>query len=332
MNTYFATFVAGTQHIILRQLKKLPFDRLRVTYIDEGLIIFASTFPPERIIDFRFFNNVFILLSEVDATHPGRSLAALSLDVLYKAEVARLMHGRTPRVAVMKEGRPVTLEAAHQVEQRIAQAYNSGGSGVAQFWLVVRRTGKSLLGLRLARPPFKRVKHPAGALRPELVNVMCLLAGVGSKDVVLDPFVGYGSIVDECVQGFHVRQIIAVEASSTLAQDLQGRYPKGLVRVEYGSADRLDFLADRSVNKIVTDPPWGFHGSLSTQELSALYRGSLTEMARVLRPGGVAVLLSGNGELDTLAQKTDGLELIKTHNILVSGKKAMLLKLRKTAS
>jgi tRNA (guanine6-N2)-methyltransferase len=103
------------------------------------------------------------------------------------------------------------------------------------------------------------------------------------------------------------------------------------VTVKHGSAVDLPLIADGSINKVITDPPWGMYGDLKEPDLRYLYKQSLNEMARVLKPGGIAVILSGNSELNEIANEARSLEIVKTYSILVSGKKATILKMRRRA-
>jgi tRNA G10 N-methylase Trm11 len=218
MNRYFATFISGTQEIVLRQLKKLPLDHLKVKYIDDGLIVFDASFSPERIIDFRFFNNTFLLLhdfgEQTDVDIEGLAAQLNGLKLRSSQIVTRLVRNKMSRLVVVEENRPVAISTAGAVEDHLNKVYELKGGGSAHFWLVRRRCGKGLFGLRLARPPFKRGKRPAGMLRAELAHMLCLVAGLSSKDKILDPFAGHGSIVKESIEGFNAASVIAVETEA----------------------------------------------------------------------------------------------------------------------
>jgi len=333
MNQYYATFISGTSDIIMRRLKKLPINQLKVSYIEDGLVTFSSSYPPERIIEFSFFNNTFLVLKDfgVQSTSNLEKMATtiLSQSLPDNKELSRLMQGRRIRLAAVEESQLVKLANHHNLEQHIIQQLGSGEAGVAQFQLILRRSGKGLFSIRLARPRYKRLNRPAGALRAELVNILCLVANINSKDIVLDPFAGYGTIIDECLDGFHARKVIAVELDEKLAKQLESSHKNKNLEAVHGTATNLSFIDDNSVNKIITDPPWGLYGNLKQQELLDLYEQSLNEMARVLKSGGIAVILSGNSYLTSMTQSVKQLERIKTYNILVSGKKASIIKLRK---
>jgi tRNA G10 N-methylase Trm11 len=126
------------------------------------------------------------------------------------------------------------------------------------------------------------------------------------------------------VRDFNVKKAIAVEKNPELAAELK---IKSLARLEVMTGDATQIsLADNSISRVVTDPPWGKFEQLSEKELSDLYEKSLAEMVRVVKPNGVITILSAV-QLQSYTH-TLPLELVKEYNILVSGQKATIYKFR----
>jgi tRNA G10 N-methylase Trm11 len=148
------------------------------------------------------------------------------------------------------------------------------------------------------------------------------VAGLKTKYTLLDPFAGYGSIPLEAVRGFGSKQTIAVDS-----QKLANRHEHPLIKWYQRDATKLDFIADTSIDRIITDPPWGSFDTAT--DVAALYANFTKEMIRVLKPDGVAVILSGFTEAAECFDQANSLRLIGSWKVLVSGKKATIFKLQK---
>lgn len=166
-------------------------------------------------------------------------------------------------------------------------------------------------------------------MRPELTHILGLVAGVSSRDVVLDQFAGYGAIPLEIIAGFSPQKVIAVEQNPALAARLKVvAADKRSLIVHQGDAQHLSYVPDLSVTHIITDPPWGQFAA--APDLSRFYLQVLQEAVRVLRAGGVAVVLTGAPhEFRRALAHLSVLAEVKHYNVLVSGKKAEIIKLRK---
>ena len=192
---------------------------------------------------------------------------------------------------------------------------------------VARKDGHGFFGLRLTRHrDYKKTLH-AGELRPELANLLCFLSEPKPDDVFLDPFAGYGAIPIERATAYPCRRIYAGDNDPDLMQVIKlkaNRFGKRFV-VGQWDATNLSEFKDASVDKIVTDPPWGIYSK--SEGLENLYLGLLKEQIRVLKPCGILVLLTANKELMGLCLlQVPELRIKKSYDILVSGKKATVYK------
>lgn len=227
----------------------------------------------------------------------------------------------------IKDGEPKALDDSErtkiieEISAKLGLMANTHLS-LNDFYLIKRAKGAMFLGLRLSRAKFKREKIPAGELRPELVHILCLAGGVKAKDTILDMFAGYGSIPLEVVRGFGCKQVIAVDN-----QILPKRHEDTLIKWYKSDARILDFIDGGSIARIITDPPWGVYDNKTEQDLTLLYADFSKEMKRVLKPCGIAVVLTGWPQSELILK--EHLNLIAKWPILVAGKKATIFKMQK---
>lgn len=311
-NKYIATFPAGCYEIVARQLKQFSVDELKIINHDTSSLTFASTFRAERLIEFRFFTNVYLVLDQarLSSYKPFIYLSGYRLLSSVNGEPQTLDNNK-------KDALTLLIESQLHLERNAKRSVDI---------VLIKRTGQDeMLTLRLARAKHKREELPKGALRPELAHILLLVARIKSKETLLDPFAGFGSIPLEALRGFGVKNVIAVEKDADLAKQLIG---KGFQAIQ-GDATALDMIPDASIDRVVTDPPWGLFDA--TDDLGNTYMQSLVSIKRVLKPKGVAVILSGSELLDEVIRSDRDFSRLNVTNILVSGKKASIVKLQKTS-
>lgn len=296
--SYIATFPAGCYEIIARKLKEFTLNEIKIEARDESSVTFASSLSRERLIEIRFFTNLFMVID------PGK---LRSYRNMFKSDGYRIY--------AIRRGSPVEMapdlreEIGRRIEETLGlRAHTARYSN--DFVLISRGDEEPRLTLRLPRAKHKREQLPPGALGPELVNIMLLLSGIRPNHTLLDPFAGSGAILTEAKRGFGVARIHAIDRKS-------------------GDATKLTQIDANSVDRIVTDPPWGKFSKQTDDQLKNLYNGFLQEASRVLKLQGIIVILSGNEQLDAILQKSQEFTLLKSYPILVSGKKASLFKLQK---
>lgn len=320
---YFATFISGAQEIVGKRLGQFSNNELKVSELHDGLVMFESALRPTQLTELRFFTNVFVLLADLGTVD---SIDAAAVEAA-KSDVSMVGSGGF-RIYTRVANQTVGLANLKALELSVAR--QSGGRAdafkpVTELLLWMRADGRGLWGWQLPRPGFKTRSREPGELRPELAHIMGLLAGLDHKHIVLDPFAGFGAIVRECLQGFHCQQVIAVEHNEHLVPHLKS-IPHLIAKV--GDAARLPHIETRSIDRIITDPPWGRFEPASIEHLQRIYHEAFIQMHRVLRAKGCVVMLTGADFIPQLAGEV-GFAVEKEYAILVSGQKARLLKLRK---
>jgi tRNA (guanine6-N2)-methyltransferase len=164
----------------------------------------------------------------------------------------------------------------------------------------------ALLGVRLGEHPLHRrpyrTRSRTGSLHPPLSRALVLLAGLRAGATLVDPFCGAGTIPIEAalgIEGVSARGFDVEDGVVALAR--QNAADAG-VSADFETADAAALpLADGSVDRIATNPPWG-------QAVPAAEAGGRPwrEIGRVLAADGRAAIL---GPPDLVADWTAALEL-----------------------
>lgn len=165
-----------------------------------------------------------------------------------------------------------------------------------------------------------------------MANILCLVSKPSSKDIILDPFAGYGGIIFERASAFPYEKIIALEKDPNLVKKMKERAKnskKNLI-IEQGNVESLK-LADASVGVIITDPPWGMYEKGVKGDIRELYKKMLAEFRRVLvREGRLVVLTGAKDVFEEILKHISDLKMVAKTNVLVSGKKAAIYKIQKS--
>jgi len=160
----------------------------------------------------------------------------------------------------------------------------------------------------------------SGMLPPKLAKIMINLAGINQNDVILDPFCGSGTILQEALL-FGYKNIIGSDISEKAMADSQNnlnwlktKYGLDISGVKVFQADARnlpDKIKVKSIDAIVTEPYLGPSRSNSKfqvtsykkipnskfeipkiiSELSELYLQSFQEFYKILKPGGRIVII-----------------------------------------
>lgn len=339
MINYFSTFPSGLQEVVVKALKR-NLDGARVTLLLDGVVIYETSQMPEKIASLRFFQNSFLLLFSLDS-FKGK-VEFLTLSVLKNKEQIKsipkaiIRQKRTFRLIFSEENqltsirRSLWLDLEKLFSEKTGLAVDRSLPDV-EIWFLSRSEGYGLAGLRLTKRLAGEKSLGRGELKPELAHLLCLIADLGKTDILLDPFAGSGAIPVEAAVSFSPRKIIASDKDQELFRRLQKRLARQKeVKIYNWDVLHLDSLEDGSVDKIITDPPWGFYKEKAARQIGDFYQKMLKELSRVLKTGGFLVILIGQKEIFERVLQESSLKLLGKKEILVSGKKAGIYKLKKS--
>ncbi|HYF63010.1 MAG TPA: methyltransferase domain-containing protein [Herpetosiphonaceae bacterium] len=184
--------------------------------------------------------------------------------------------------------------------------------------------------MRHRGPEGGRVVNRPAALRPVIAAAMVQLTQPQADDVFLDPMAGTGTLVAERGAAGPFDRLIAGdknrEAVKALTKNLQA--VGGDLAIRRLDATDLPF-ADGEIGKIASNLPFGKQVS-HPDELNLLYTEIFHEWVRVVRPGGLIVVLAS--EIDrvrTVLSRIPELRVRAHFNIVVLGQPATILQLER---
>jgi 23S rRNA G2445 N2-methylase RlmL len=169
-----------------------------------------------------------------------------------------------------------------------------------EFW-VTMIDGELIIAVRLTDATMRhreyKVAHLPGSLRPSIAAAMNWLAEPAPEDTVFDPFCGSATILIERAHFNRYRLLIGSdrdpEALRAAAENIGPRFAP--IELHPWDAAAIP-LADGSIDKIVTNLPWGMrHGSHG--ENRRLYPRFIAEFKRLVRRGGLIVMLTAETRL-----------------------------------
>lgn len=166
-----------------------------------------------------------------------------------------------------------------------------------------------------------------GSLRPELAYSLCKLADIEKKDVCLDMFCGSLSICKQATKHFKYNMFFNSDINVELIKKFKKEFKNNNKKVYIKNCDahNLNYINSDFVDKIITDPPWNIFDK-QDQNFESFYYKFLCEVIRILKVGGLAVILMGNiNDFEKAKNKIKNLLQEKVLHILVNGKKQMFM-------
>ncbi len=342
MNKYFATFIPGFGEVIETKIKK-DFGDVQILKLLGSSIIFTTNTPHEKVIRQIYFNNVFLVLafSSLDKNKQNGTLVK-TLFKLSDEQSVRSIKNRFPtslsfRIMIQRGNKLVHIPSSFTqnilmtIRQQSQLTYQPLKADL-EFWFFLRDEGYGIFGVKFTKNKPKKTIYK-GQLQPSLAYLVNLFSDPQPIDIYLDPFAGYGALPESRLRHFEYNHIYISDNNPQLAEKLKKLMSHDRrVTVKNADSRDLSYLSNDSINKIVSDPPWGMH-NMQNVDYQTFYLKMLTEMVRVLKDKGIIVLITGRIEefKEALIQFKDQLTLVKTIATLVNGKKASVYKIIKSS-
>jgi tRNA G10 N-methylase Trm11 len=342
-NKYFACFAAGMQFIVKDILEKQISD-VNICQLFDGAVLFETMKTYNRL-NMYCFNNIFSVITFAQKendniesfisqiVNSGLQIETISNDNK-KSKTFRVIVSSKNQLISINNTLKIKLENIISSQSKLK--LNRSNSDV-EFWVLYRTEGFCYFMKRLSKHTAYDKILNKGELHPEIAFLMNWLAEPNKGDAVLDPFCGNGAIPLKRALNFPAKQIYAFDIDNAMIRIVKIKITENnsLAKMKNIIIKQVDVkylekeLSPESIDKIVADPPWGLFENMK-EGINEFYNLALSKMEKVLKNKGIIVLLIGRDiDIETLIKPFPNLSLEQNYKVLVSGKKANLIKLKK---
>ena len=215
----------------------------------------------------------------------------------------RLQFRVIARMAGEHPFRRVDLQRAVErgIGERDDHSWQLGGDDSdVEFWATMF-PGEFILTMRLSDERLRhrdyKVAHMPGSLRPSVAAALGWLSEPAPDDIVLDPLCGAGTVLIERAHLGRYQLLIGGDSNPVSLAAARENVGPRYKPIELHAWDATAIaLGAASVSKVVTNLPWGMrHGSHA--ENRRLYPHLIEEFRRVVKPGGLIVMLTAETRL-----------------------------------
>ena len=328
MAEFVSSFITGFQELVQQDLF-MRFPKIKILNLMDGLVHYRFDGDSRELEKIFYFNNTFFVLK----TMKGKGLNFNSLvGAVTSSKNYFLVNKGSFRVRFVQENQFAKVDKALT---RRAEDYVLANSKLKldrlsptnEVWFSIRREGFAFCGELISKREFTEKNLNKGELRPEIAYFLCCFADIKSEDTILEPFCGYGSIPTQLAKKFHFQKLFISDIEAERVELTKSRKQisgaaEGLIDCRIADALTLNYIEDKSISLVITDPPWGFYEDIG--DINDFYSKMFKSFARILNDLGRMVILSARKEELEQSAAAAGFKIKKSLHTLVNGKKAGL--------
>lgn len=329
--TYVSSCITWFQDLAIKLLKK-DIKAFRLLSKEDGFLIYQSSSSNSSIASLPYINNSFLLLHTAQKLFPSLEHYVKELLALKHQRKQQLIPFKQKKIKVRLmsyvENQPTKINKTlqKQLEKEILSCSRNFILDTAnpdiEFWLSKRANEPQRFLLRLTKKnATKDVKK--GEIRPEFSYFVNTLWELSSEDVIIDPFVGYGSFPKSLLKYFPHKKIIVNDLQSSLIQELKQEL-KNQNLVFLNKDVRTICFKDYKITTVITDPPWGLFEVLYPS-VEKFYEMFIHKCATELPVNGKLVLCTYQKEIVKSLLIKYNFVIKKEIHTLLSGKKVVIV-------
>ena len=329
MAEFISSFITGFQHVVEKNLPQI-LAGVKILHVFDGLIHYQYAGDSHNLDKIIYFNNTFFVLK----TMKGKGLNFPSIVGAVSSEKKYyLINKGTFRVRFQNENQFVKVDKNISKKAEETVLHNSKLhldrlSPTTEIWYSIRREGFAFCGQLISKREFTEKNLNKGELRPEIAYLICCYADLKQDDVVAEPFCGYGSIPVQLIKKFRFQKLFVSDIDKEkISINMQKKQLKDNPQIELSVNDAfvLPQIIDRSVDVVITDPPWGYFEQID--DIGEFYKKMFTSFKRILKENGRMIILSARkNEIEKAALEMN-VQILSSLHTLVNGKKASLYKM-----
>lgn len=327
MAEFVSSFITGFKEVVQQDLKE-NYKGIKIISIFDGLVHYKFDGDSHILSKILYFNNTFFVLKTCSGK--GANFPSL-VNSVCTGKNYFLVNKGSFRIRFINENQFAKVDKnltrrAEDYVLRNSKLKLDRLSPSTEIWFCLRREGFGFCGQLISHREFTEKNLNKGELRPEIAYLMCCFSGIremiktaqNEPFFAADPFCGYGAIPLQLKKHFSKVTVFASDIDKEKIELLKGRELEAI----QNDAFVLDYIQDKSLDAIITDPPWGLWENIP--DIQNFYEKMFESFKRILKENGSMTILSARTQELENAAKNKSVHIEKSLHTLVNGKKASL--------